>query len=164
MSERRPILKLRFGVDESPAVAGAATDDGSSSQGDANSIDPIRVYDCASDDDRRCLETHVLVGLLSRAAQYAISSEFHPEYAARASEDVAAAMLRLWQEVSRFMAQPDESRASEITKLVRQIINAGAQERQASALTLAIRRAAQLANATERERTVMERYGKNGEG
>lgn len=126
--------------------------------------DLVQDYERVPEAEQRRLETAVLIRLLPRAADYAISSEFHPEFAARSSEDVPAAMLRLWQEVGRFMAQPDEARASEMTMLMRQIINATASERQASALTLAIRRAAQLANATERERTVMERYRKSGEG
>jgi hypothetical protein len=156
VSERRPILKLRFGMDQSPLAP--TTDDRPSSRSDADPIDLVQAYDSAPEAEQRRLDTHVLVRVLPRAAEYAISSEFHPEYAARASEDVPAAMLRLWQDTSRFMANPNESSASEITKLMRQIINGSARERQASALTLAIRRAAQLANVTERERTVMERY------
>jgi hypothetical protein len=124
-------------------------------------IDLAQLYDRASDADRHSLETLILVRVLPRAAEYAISSEFHPEYAARVSEDMPAAMLRLWQEIGRFMSNPSESGASEITKLMRQIINANTRERQASVLTLAIRRAAQLANATDRERRLMERYEKN---
>jgi hypothetical protein len=126
-----------------------------------HSSDIVRAYDSASEAEQHRLDTHVLVRVLPRAAEYAISSEFHPEFAARASEDVPAAMLRLWLEIGQFMANPTESTASKITKLLRQIINTGARERQATALTLAIRRAAQLANATERERTMMRRYRKD---
>jgi hypothetical protein len=123
-----------------------------------------QLYDRASEADRRRLETHVLVSLLQRAAEYAISSEFHPDYSARASGDVPAVLLRLWQEICRFVADPTNSAMSDITMLMRQILNTKEQEMQVTARSLAIRRAAQLANATDRELRVMERHKKNGDG
>jgi hypothetical protein len=122
--------------------------------------DLAQLYDRAADTDRRALETHILVSVLPRAAEYAIESENNAEYAARACSDVPAALLRLWQEVGRFVAQPDEERASAISKLMRQILSAQNRRRELSALDLAIRKAVRLANGTERERTLMVRLGK----
>jgi hypothetical protein len=102
--------------------------------------------------------------VIARAVAYSISSEFHPEYSARASEDVPAATLRLWMEIGRFTAQPTEAGASEITKLMRQILNAKSCTMGARALTLAMRRARQLECLTDRERLLIERYEKSSNG
>jgi hypothetical protein len=123
-------------------------------------IDLTQAYERAPEAEQRRLDTHVLVRVLPRAAEYAIERENNAEYAARACSDVPAALLRFWQEVAGFAAQPDERRASAISKLMRQILNVESPRRDATALRLTIRRAVQLANGTERERTLMVRLGK----